>query len=100
MSVHEDNIVEKCGARDKWSSTQGNSPSYLSGDGHWQSTSTFGTASAATSDDYKSAVLSTIFCVFIHLLVFFLVSTCLFFNVVLPHCTIPTYIAVLHGQLE
>ena len=56
MSVHEDNIGEKCGPKDRWSSTKGNSATNLKGDGNWQSTSVFGSAGSATSDDYKNQV--------------------------------------------
>lgn len=43
----------KCTVGDRWSSQQGNDPNRPNGDGTWANTVTFGTAVAATSDDYK-----------------------------------------------
>ncbi|XP_060771628.1 intelectin-like [Neoarius graeffei] len=40
--------------RDRWSSQQGGSPQVPEGDGSWSNTVTFGTAEAATSDDFKN----------------------------------------------
>lgn len=53
-SVHEDNIAAKCDAKDRWSSTKGNSASLPGGDGNWENTSNFGGAAAAASDDFKA----------------------------------------------
>ncbi|TSN95668.1 Intelectin [Bagarius yarrelli] len=39
---------------DRWSSQQGGSPNVPEGDGSWSNTVTFGTAEAATSDDFKN----------------------------------------------
>uniref|UniRef100_A0A8C1XWM9 Fibrinogen C-terminal domain-containing protein n=1 Tax=Cyprinus carpio TaxID=7962 RepID=A0A8C1XWM9_CYPCA len=52
-SVHENNMYGKCTVGDRWSSQQGNDPNRPNGDGTWANTVTFGTAVAATSDDYK-----------------------------------------------
>ena len=56
-SVHENNMRGKCTVGDRWSSQQGNRADYPEGDGNWANYNTFGSAEAATSDDYK--VLST-----------------------------------------
>ena len=56
-SVHENNMRGKCTLGDRWSSQQGNRADYPEGDGNWANYNTFGSAEAATSDDYK--VLST-----------------------------------------
>ncbi|XP_063172793.1 intelectin-1-like [Candoia aspera] len=53
-SVHENNIFGKCTIGDRWSSQQGNDANYPDGDGNWSSNTTFGSAIAATSDDYKN----------------------------------------------
>ncbi|XP_070807717.1 intelectin-like protein [Pituophis catenifer annectens] len=53
-SVHENNIFGKCTVGDRWSSQQGNNPNYPYGDGNWANNNTFGSAIAATSDDYKN----------------------------------------------
>lgn len=52
-SVHENNMFGKCTVGDRWSSQQGNSADYPEGDGNWANHNTFGSAEAATSDDYK-----------------------------------------------
>lgn len=53
-SVHENNIFGKCTVGDRWSSQQGSNINYPEGDGNWSNNSTFGSAIAATSDDYKN----------------------------------------------
>ncbi|XP_043307463.1 intelectin-1a-like [Cervus canadensis] len=53
-SVHENNMRGKCTVGDRWSSQQGNRADYPEGDGNWASYNTFGSAEAATSDDYKN----------------------------------------------
>ncbi|XP_043915594.1 intelectin-1a-like [Protopterus annectens] len=53
-SVHENNIYGKCTSGDRWTSTEGNDQNYPAGDGNWVNLATFGTASGATSDDYKN----------------------------------------------
>lgn len=53
-SVHENNIHGKCTYGDRWTSTQGNSEKYPAGDQNWVNLATFGSASGATSDDYKN----------------------------------------------
>ncbi|XP_013377947.1 PREDICTED: intelectin-1a [Chinchilla lanigera] len=53
-SVHENNMYGKCTLGDRWSSQQGNRADYPEGDGNWANYNTFGTAEAATSDDYKN----------------------------------------------
>ncbi|XP_036439554.1 intelectin-like [Colossoma macropomum] len=53
-SVHENNMYGKCTVGDRWSSQQGNDINVPNGDGNWANTATFGTAEAATSDDYKN----------------------------------------------
>ncbi|XP_054828998.1 intelectin-1-like [Eublepharis macularius] len=53
-SVHENNMYGKCTVGDRWSSQQGNDPNYPEGDGNWSNNSTFGSAVASTSDDYKN----------------------------------------------
>ncbi|KAG7488564.1 hypothetical protein MATL_G00035900 [Megalops atlanticus] len=52
-SVHENNLFGKCTVGDRWSSQQGNNPNVPEGDGSWSNKVTFGTAEAATSDDFK-----------------------------------------------
>ena len=52
-SVHENNMRGKCTLGDRWSSQQGNRADYPEGDGNWANYNTFGSAEAATSDDYK-----------------------------------------------
>ncbi|KAF4071721.1 hypothetical protein AMELA_G00276620 [Ameiurus melas] len=54
-SVHENNMYGKCTTGDRWSSQQGGSPNVPEGDGSWSNTVTFGTAEAATSDDFKNS---------------------------------------------
>nr|XP_006641047.1 PREDICTED: intelectin-like [Lepisosteus oculatus] len=53
-SVHENNMYGKCTVGDRWSSQQGNNPNVPEGDGSWSNKVTFGSAEAATSDDYKN----------------------------------------------
>ncbi|XP_055258120.1 intelectin-1-like isoform X2 [Moschus berezovskii] len=53
-SVHENNMRGKCTLGDRWSSQQGNRADYPEGDGNWANYNTFGSAEAATSDDYKN----------------------------------------------
>ncbi|KAG3281068.1 intelectin-2-like [Ictidomys tridecemlineatus] len=53
-SVHENNMAGKCTVGDRWSSQQGNRADYPEGDGNWANYNTFGSAGAATSDDYKN----------------------------------------------
>ncbi|KAG9333037.1 hypothetical protein JZ751_013914 [Albula glossodonta] len=53
-SVHENNMYGKCTVGDRWSSQQGNNPNLPEGDGTWSNLATFGSAEAATSDDYKN----------------------------------------------
>ncbi|KAM4805817.1 intelectin-2-like [Urocitellus parryii] len=53
-SVHENNMAGKCSVGDRWSSQQGNRADYPEGDGNWANYNTFGSAQAATSDDYKN----------------------------------------------
>ncbi|XP_032089995.1 intelectin-1 [Thamnophis elegans] len=53
-SVHENNIFGKCTLGDRWSSQQGSDANYPNGDGNWSNNNTFGSAIAATSDDYKN----------------------------------------------
>uniref|UniRef100_A0A8D2BC15 Fibrinogen C-terminal domain-containing protein n=1 Tax=Sciurus vulgaris TaxID=55149 RepID=A0A8D2BC15_SCIVU len=53
-SVHENSMPGKCTVGDRWSSQQGNRADYLEGDGNWANYNTFGSAEAATSDDYKN----------------------------------------------
>ncbi|XP_026123232.1 intelectin-like [Carassius auratus] len=53
-SVHENNMHGKCTVGDRWSSQQGSDPNRPDGDGTWANTVKFGTAEAATSDDYKN----------------------------------------------
>lgn len=52
-SVHENYMSGKCTQGDRWSSQQGNKADYPEGDGNWANYNTFGSAEAATSDDYK-----------------------------------------------
>uniref|UniRef100_A0A098LZC4 Intelectin 1 (Galactofuranose binding) n=1 Tax=Hypsiglena sp. JMG-2014 TaxID=1550645 RepID=A0A098LZC4_9SAUR len=54
VSVHENNIFGKCTVGDRWSSQQGSNANYPNGDGNWSNNNTFGSAIAATSDDYKN----------------------------------------------
>ncbi|XP_047423015.1 intelectin-1a-like isoform X3 [Sciurus carolinensis] len=53
-SVHENSMPGKCTVGDRWSSQQGNRADYPEGDGNWANYNTFGSAEAATSDDYKN----------------------------------------------
>ncbi|XP_075856409.1 intelectin-1-like isoform X1 [Microcebus murinus] len=53
-SVHENNMYGKCTVGDRWSSQQGNREDYPEGDNNWANYNTFGSAEAATSDDYKN----------------------------------------------
>ncbi|XP_058241232.1 intelectin-like [Hemibagrus wyckioides] len=53
-SVHENNMYGKCTTGDRWSSQQGGNSNSPDGDGSWSNTVTFGTAEAATSDDFKN----------------------------------------------
>ncbi|KAI4590499.1 hypothetical protein MJG53_001548 [Ovis ammon polii x Ovis aries] len=53
-SIHENNMRGKCTLGDRWSSQQGNRADYPEGDGNWANYNTFGSAEAATSDDYKN----------------------------------------------
>ncbi|XP_069489511.1 intelectin-1-like [Ambystoma mexicanum] len=53
-SVHENNMHGKCTTGDRWSSQQGSNPKVPNGDGNWANYNTFGSAIAATSDDYKN----------------------------------------------
>ncbi|XP_053464258.1 intelectin-1-like [Nycticebus coucang] len=53
-SVHENNMAGKCTVGDRWSSQQGNRADYPEGDDNWANYNTFGSAEAATSDDYKN----------------------------------------------
>ncbi|KAL7856231.1 hypothetical protein AOLI_G00198350 [Acnodon oligacanthus] len=53
-SVHENNMYGKCTVGDRWSSQQGSNSNVPDGDGNWANRVTFGTAEAATSDDYKN----------------------------------------------
>ncbi|OWK05212.1 ITLN2 [Cervus elaphus hippelaphus] len=53
-SVHENRMLGKCTLGDRWSSQQGNRADYPEGDGNWANYNTFGSAEAATSDDYRN----------------------------------------------
>ncbi|KAL4673418.1 hypothetical protein H8959_017352, partial [Pygathrix nigripes] len=53
-SVHKNDMHGKCTVGDRWSSQQGNKADYPEGDGNWANYNTFGSAEAATSDDYKN----------------------------------------------
>ncbi|XP_075849453.1 intelectin-1-like [Microcebus murinus] len=53
-SVHENNMYGKCTVGDRWSSQQGSRADYPEGDNNWANYNTFGSAEAATSDDYKN----------------------------------------------
>ncbi|XP_074118439.1 intelectin-1 [Sminthopsis crassicaudata] len=53
-SVHENFLAGKCTEGDRWSSQKGNRKDYPEGDGNWANYVTFGSAEAATSDDYKN----------------------------------------------
>ncbi|XP_067256857.1 intelectin-like [Chanodichthys erythropterus] len=53
-SVHENNMYGKCTVGDRWSSEQGSNANRPDGEGTWANKVTFGTAEAATSDDYKN----------------------------------------------
>ncbi|XP_067234966.1 uncharacterized protein [Chanodichthys erythropterus] len=52
--VHENNMYGKCTVGDRWSSDQGSNANRPDGEGTWANRVTFGTAEAATSDDYKN----------------------------------------------
>uniref|UniRef100_A0A8D2BAF9 Uncharacterized protein n=1 Tax=Sciurus vulgaris TaxID=55149 RepID=A0A8D2BAF9_SCIVU len=52
-SVHENSMPGKCTVGDRWSSQQGNRADYPEGYGNWANYNTFGSAEAATSNDYK-----------------------------------------------
>lgn len=52
-SVHENDILGKCTGGDRWSSQYGDDPRRPEGDKTWANRVTFGTAEAATDDDYK-----------------------------------------------
>ena len=51
--MHENRMLGKCMLGNHWSSQQGNRADYPEGDGNWANYNTFGSAEAATSDDYK-----------------------------------------------
>ncbi|XP_055993793.1 intelectin-1-like [Sorex fumeus] len=53
-SVHENHMAGKCTTGDRWSSQQGSRAGYPKGDNNWANYNTFGSAEAATSDDYKN----------------------------------------------
>nr|XP_008262430.2 intelectin-1 [Oryctolagus cuniculus] len=53
-SVHENLMAGKCTLGDRWSSQQGSRADYPEGDGNWANYNTFGSAEAATNDDYKN----------------------------------------------
>ncbi|XP_049643409.1 intelectin-1a-like [Suncus etruscus] len=53
-SVHENHLAGKCTVGDRWSSQQGSRTDYPAGDNNWANYNTFGSAEAATSDDYKN----------------------------------------------
>lgn len=53
-SVHENHMAGKCTAGDRWSSQQGSRADFPAGDNNWANYNTFGSAGAATSDDYKN----------------------------------------------
>ncbi|KFO18135.1 Intelectin-2 [Fukomys damarensis] len=53
-SVHENSMHGNCMVGDRWSSQQGNRADYPEGDGNWANYNNFGSAEAATSDDYKN----------------------------------------------
>lgn len=53
-SVHENHEAGKCTVGDRWSSQQGNRIDYPAGDNNWANYNIFGSAEAATSDDYKN----------------------------------------------
>ncbi|MGH0150527.1 UNVERIFIED_CONTAM: hypothetical protein FKN15_042073, partial [Acipenser sinensis] len=53
-SVHENNLYGKCTLGDRWSSQQGNDARRPEGDGNWSNRVSFGSADAATGDDYKN----------------------------------------------
>jgi intelectin len=59
-SVHEDNMNEKCGPGDKWSSTKGCAPQFAKGDGAWENTDLFGSHDAAAKGDFKAAAYAGI----------------------------------------
>ncbi|XP_057599336.1 intelectin-1a-like [Hippopotamus amphibius kiboko] len=52
-SLHENHMHGKCTVGDRWSSQQGSRADYLEGDGNRANYNTFGSAEAATNDDYK-----------------------------------------------
>ncbi|XP_055993795.1 intelectin-1a-like [Sorex fumeus] len=53
-SVHENNMYGKCTPGDRWTSQQGNRKDTPKGENNWANFNTFGSAEAATSDDYKN----------------------------------------------
>ncbi|XP_004613968.1 intelectin-1a-like [Sorex araneus] len=53
-SIHENHLAGKCTAGDRWTSQQGNRADYPKGEDNWANYNTFGSAVAATSDDYKN----------------------------------------------
>ncbi|XP_056303079.1 intelectin-1 isoform X1 [Danio aesculapii] len=53
-SVHENNIHGSCTVGDRWTSQQGSSSYHPAGDESWSNKVLFGTAEAATNDDYKN----------------------------------------------
>ncbi|XP_074077024.1 LOW QUALITY PROTEIN: intelectin-1 [Macrotis lagotis] len=53
-SIHENHLAGKYTEGDHWSSQQGNRIDYPEGDGNWANYATFGSAEAATNDDYKN----------------------------------------------
>ncbi|XP_063075340.1 intelectin-like [Engraulis encrasicolus] len=53
-SVHENDIMGKCTRGDRWSSQNGDNPNKPEGDNTWANRVTFGTAEAATDDDFKN----------------------------------------------
>ncbi|XP_055993796.1 intelectin-1a-like [Sorex fumeus] len=53
-SIHENNMNGRCTVGDRWSSQQGNRRDTPKGDNNWANYNTFGSAHAATSDDYKN----------------------------------------------
>uniref|UniRef100_A0A2K6DKQ0 Intelectin 2 n=1 Tax=Macaca nemestrina TaxID=9545 RepID=A0A2K6DKQ0_MACNE len=52
--VHENDVHGKCTVGDCWSSQQGSKADYPEGYGNWANYNTFGSAEAATSNDYKN----------------------------------------------
>uniref|UniRef100_U3KNM1 Intelectin 1 n=1 Tax=Oryctolagus cuniculus TaxID=9986 RepID=U3KNM1_RABIT len=53
-SAYENLMAGKCTVIDCWSSQQGSRADYPEGDGNWANYNTFGSAEAATNDDYKN----------------------------------------------